>query len=222
MPSKISQLVKECHKLFACTQPGFWLQQSEGQRQSLLSVVKLLNNIGPQDLGIDQRTFFDNKPPLATHCQAVYRSSQFEVNAFFIPKHSRIPLHNHPKMIVCCKVLFGEAHVIAYDWKGKRTEPNGSRLASKSVDTILTPDDDVYTLFPKEGNIHTITAVKPCAFLDILLPPYKPPERDCTYYKPKELPDTFEDEPNIYTPDLELEDYDPLDFAGYSDRYKDF
>ncbi len=36
---------------------------------------------------------------------------------------------------------------------------------------------------PAGGNLHEFVAETPCAVLDLLTPPYEPPERNCTYYR---------------------------------------
>ena len=48
----------------------------------------------------------------------------------------------------------------------------GVRLAKKTVDTILEAPAPVHLVFPNEGNLHSLTAISPTAFFDILSPPY--------------------------------------------------
>jgi hypothetical protein len=38
------------------------------------------------------------------------------------------------------------------------------------------------------GNLHEFKAQTPCAVLDLLTPPYEPPERDCSYFRVKQPP----------------------------------
>lgn len=59
------------------------------------------------------------------------------------------------------------------------------RLAKAKVDSEITAPCNTSVLYPADGgNLHTFTALTPCAFLDVLGPPYHDPEgRHCTYYR---------------------------------------
>jgi len=112
------------------------------------------------------------------------------VGIFQLPAGTRIPLHNHPGMNVLSRLLWGTLHVKAYDWVPGSREAEGpegmSRAAQLVMDSTLTaPHAEPLVLYPDAGgNKHEFTALTPCAVLDLLLPPYAPPDGwDCTYYQ---------------------------------------
>ena len=45
----------------------------------------------------------------------------------------------------------------------------------------VTPQDAAETVLPDLHNVHIVEALEPCAFLDIISPPYSN-DRRCTYY----------------------------------------
>jgi len=45
----------------------------------------------------------------------IYECADFTVGIFCIPKGESMPIHDHPDMTVCSKVLYGKVHVEAYD-----------------------------------------------------------------------------------------------------------
>lgn len=110
---------------------------------------------------------------------------------FCFPTSSVIPLHDHPRMTVFSKVLYGSLHVKAYDWVEpaciKENKAPGHlpvRLAKLTVDKVLAAPCATSVLYPNSGgNLHCFTAVTPCAVLDILSPPYREDVgRKCSYY----------------------------------------
>jgi cysteamine dioxygenase len=118
-----------------------------------------------------------------------------QIAVFFLPKGTVMPLHDHPGMTVFSKLLIGSAHVEGYDWiRHPRTfstidVSDSRRLAEKVVDHDVTPASGTWVLFPDSGgNMHRFVAGEevPCAFLDVLTPPYAPTGRQrrrCTYYR---------------------------------------
>ncbi|KAK3040905.1 hypothetical protein RJ639_027900, partial [Escallonia herrerae] len=121
----------------------------------------------------------------------MHECESFTMCIFCFPTSSVVPLHDHPGMTVLSKVLYGSLHVKAYDWvepthiqKSMGTGHSPVRLAKLAVDEVLTAPCGTRILYPKSGgNLHSFTAVTPCAVLDILAPPYhEPAGRKCTYY----------------------------------------
>ena len=69
--------------------------------------------------------------------------------------------------------------------------------------------------FPDERNIHSFTAVKDAAFIDILLPNYDMRERFCHYYKERDPTTKVGEETKIiYSPPSEDFEMDLVDFKG--------
>ncbi|WCJ22039.1 hypothetical protein M5689_004145 [Euphorbia peplus] len=167
----------------------------------------LLDTIQPTDVGLKEESPDDDDRGLgffglsrlsgvARWAQPItyidiYESESFTMCIFCFPTSSVIPLHDHPGMTVFSKVLYGSLHVKAYDWveptRIRESIGSGSppvKLAKLSVDKVLTAPCGTSVLYPKSGgNIHSFTAVTPCAVLDILTPSYKEDAgRKCTYY----------------------------------------
>ncbi|QHN87328.1 Plant cysteine oxidase [Arachis hypogaea] len=59
------------------------------------------------------------------------------------------------------------------------------RLTKLAVDKVMTAPCEILVLYPKHGgNLHCLTAITPCAVLDILsLPDREDEGRKCTYYR---------------------------------------
>lgn len=130
----------------------------------------------------------------------------FEIVVIILPAKTRIPLHDHPGMLVLSRLLCGEMRVRAFDLE----QPTSSSLdnadepirgygraalqgVAHSPDTILRAQlvhDKVFsapatlTLLPEEcGNIHAFEAITPCAVFDVLAPPYDwGVGRGCQYF----------------------------------------
>jgi PCO_ADO len=68
-----------------------------------------------------------------------------------------------------CRVLYGQLHVIGYDWVNRQ-----QHTAQLAADSSLIVDD-VAILGPDYGgNMHCLTAVTDVAILDVLAPAYDP------------------------------------------------
>tara|TARA_Y100001968_G_C19177736_1_gene628859 strand:- start:124 stop:693 length:570 start_codon:yes stop_codon:yes gene_type:complete len=108
-------------------------------------------------------------------------SDPVHIKLLLIPKGSKIPIHDHPKMHVLLKVIWGKMHIQAWDWA---REYPFSGLARQSVDAVMDGSSQPSMIFPERNNIHTMSAVEDCAFLDICSPFYDESQgRSCTYYK---------------------------------------
>ena len=124
-----------------------------------------------------------------------------------------IPLHDHPGMYGVLKVVYGQVRITSYSRvqlsdqgivpkfaeQGSR-QPPPDRLAACRLasDALLDSKSDAVVLSPDEGNIHSIEAIDgPAAFVDILSPPYDPPERDCHYYDELEAADARSDSEKV-------------------------
>jgi len=112
------------------------------------------------------------------------------VGIFCIPENCDIPIHNHPDMTVCSKVLYGKVHLEAYD-KAPDLESSMQALeapdtlyARKVRDEIISEGDGPVACFSEKANIHRFYAEESCAILDVLGPPYDSGEgREIAYYR---------------------------------------
>ncbi|KAL6560148.1 hypothetical protein OROHE_006386 [Orobanche hederae] len=162
----------------------------------------ILDCMCPEDVGLSIDLHFfkpkseiEGTPRVTT--ATIYKCENFELCIFFLPATAVIPLHNHPEMTVCSKLLSGTMHIKAYDWVDSSKPdkylmpPSKLRLAKLKADKTFTAPCDTSVLYPTSGgNIHEFTAITPCAVLDVIGPPYsKDDGRDCSYYKEtKEIP----------------------------------
>lgn len=170
-----------------------------------------LDRMKPEDFGLstDLEFFKATSPeigsPTITY-STIYNCDDFSMCMFFLPPKAVIPLHNHPGMTVCSKLLLGTMHIKSYDFvedssvSEKATQSN-FRLVKKVVDSEFVAPCKTSTLYPTSGgNMHKFTAITPCVFLDVLGPPYsKKDDRDCTYYR---------DHPYSYISGMENEEQD--------------
>jgi hypothetical protein len=85
-----------------------------------------------------------------------------------------IPLHDHPRMTVLCKVLHGRMRVSSLEWETEGF--SGRRLGTVDVDSSSAP------LFIRHS-LHEITALTDCAFIDLFSPWYDADSRPCTYWR---------------------------------------
>lgn len=112
---------------------------------------------------------------------------------FIFPPHSKIPLHDHPGMVVASRILYGRLYRQQLDWVDDCPSPSRKkqwlyperppslRARRHAVEELEAPA--VTVLYPREGNLHEFVAgPEGAAVLDVLLPPYQDHERDCTYY----------------------------------------
>ncbi|MQM09606.1 hypothetical protein Taro_042488 [Colocasia esculenta] len=157
---------------------------------------QLLDKMRPEDVDLSADIPFfrarstDRGTPRISYT-TIYQCKNFSMCIFFLPPTAVIPLHNHPGMTVFSKLLLGSMHIKSYDFvdpaKSINTTASSSRmnLARLVVDSDFTAPCDTSVLYPTTGgNIHTFTAITPCAILDVLGPPYsKEDDRDITYYR---------------------------------------
>ncbi|XP_071702806.1 plant cysteine oxidase 3 [Rutidosis leptorrhynchoides] len=175
--------------------------------QIVHELSSLLDILGPADVGLTEEQQEDDRGHGFSTANTLNRvdrwaqpityvglneSESFTMCMFCFPTSSVIPLHDHPRMTVLSKVLYGSLHVKAYDWvepacikhsKDKTRAP--VKLAKLAVDKVLSAPCSTSVLYPETGgNIHCFTAVTSCAVLDILTPPYEESAgRKCTYYR---------------------------------------
>ncbi|XXG42634.1 hypothetical protein AAC387_Pa01g2862 [Persea americana] len=184
----VQQLYDTCREVFKG--PGTVPPPCDVEKMKLV-----LDKMKAEDFWISKDLPFFNSDnasdgtPRITYA-TIYQSENFSLCIFFLPQKAVIPLHNHPGMTVFSKLLLGSMHIKAYDWvdpsKSDDLVPSSEpRLARLEVDSNFTASSGTSILYPTAGgNIHSFTALTPCAVLDVMGPPYsKEEDRDCTYYK---------------------------------------
>ncbi|KAK1555332.1 hypothetical protein Q3G72_024971 [Acer saccharum] len=122
----------------------------------------------------------------------IHECDKFSMGVFCFPAGAIFPLHDHPGMTVLSKLLYGSLYVKAYDWLKVEKSSCGiiSGVASTVTDGILNAPCETSILFPRSGgNIHSFTALTPCAILDVLSPPYSQHlGRPSTYFSDFPIP----------------------------------
>ena len=121
----------------------------------------------------------------ATNGQVGYipliEASRFTLCAFFLPKGTLLPYHDHPGMHVALRVLSGEMEVRSVDIQGLVTIGCEYEVKSESA-VLVSPRSDICIVRPDKANLHQITALTDSMFLDFVVPPYSY-DRSITYFK---------------------------------------
>lgn len=119
----------------------------------------------------------------------LFESPAATVTIFVLPPQTVLPLHDHPRMHVLCKVLAGSISTVGFDW-ANAVEPGGSGEAILVKRELSTVDAPLAEIGPSTGGIvHEIRNPAEdggdCAvFCDVITPPYSPiGESSCTYYQ---------------------------------------
>ncbi len=63
---------------------------------------------------------------------------KFSVGIFVFPPNARMPLHDHPNMIVLSRVLYGELQVQSYDIVGPTSHRDGANDSRNDVDALVS------------------------------------------------------------------------------------
>ncbi|CEG49082.1 Uncharacterized conserved protein [Plasmopara halstedii] len=156
--------------------------------------------------------------PACVHYQHVYENESFSIGIFILPPGVAIPLHDHPRMSVISRILYGSLHIKSYDFVNGTVSSGTSKLARRCMDKVIAAP---YTteLLPDCGNLHELIGGDDigCAFLDIITPPYDANcGRDCTYFRVQNSIDSQVDESEEL---VMLEKFDPQDFKVVSKAY---
>lgn len=174
---RVSELLSAVplHEIGLEEQASLAAEPATGERRSLL-----------QRFGLSSGT----RIPTITYMH-VCENEDFGIGIFCIPAGSNLPFHDHPKMTVISKVMYGEIEVVSYDWVKQEDQsreygqPKPARLVLDK--SVKATDPPVILYASSGGNIHSFRARKPTAILDLLAPPYDienpGAERQCTYYK---------------------------------------
>jgi cysteamine dioxygenase len=152
-------------------------------RSSALELGEMMNEIGPEDVGITENVAKTLRNINYLH---LHEEEAFSMGVFMIPPKKIIPLHDHPGMTVLSRVLFGDLDVLSLDWVGDRaiSARQGGIARVRTEKQINGPS--LCTLEPDRENLHSFGGGedKGCAILDIITPPYDDRAgRSCTYYR---------------------------------------
>ncbi|KAJ1636897.1 hypothetical protein T492DRAFT_956961 [Pavlovales sp. CCMP2436] len=188
--------LKEVLRAASKTFPG----RSTAQGADTVALVEALARLRLDNLGIplpeddlsspsnpaEVRALAGKRPHL--RYLSLDETDDYSMGVFFLPRYSRIPLHDHISMSVASKLLYGTMEVSNYnllDTDPAEAQTAGSRV--EHVSTIVRSDEgdvhSVQTLSPGFANVHEIMACTDCAMLDIIGPPYSQPLRSCQYYE---------------------------------------
>ncbi|CAL9053908.1 unnamed protein product [Musa banksii] len=158
----------------------------------------LLDGVGPADVGIDgygdEGPRVDERSPTSRRGLVlghaleqityihIHECQDFSMGVFCFPAGATMPLHDHPGMVVLTKVLYGSVSWNAYDWVSNPRKNGLAKVVAE--ERILQSSTRTSVLFPRSGgNMHSFTALTPCAILDVLTPPYSDElGRPSTYY----------------------------------------
>jgi hypothetical protein len=139
-------------------------------------VMAQMKNVSLHHLGVDE-TYLNNLT--FAQCMIVVETEKFDVAAFLLPAGFILSLHDHPKMVVCSKLICGSVSIRSFT--KIQNLPNDEMLTKLEM-LEKTNADEPWFLSPNKGNFHEITPLTPCVLLDILLPPYNDTDRQCNYY----------------------------------------
>ncbi|TXG52752.1 hypothetical protein EZV62_021921 [Acer yangbiense] len=189
--TKIQVLYDACNAIFSqkelpCFQQIQWLK-------NILDIFEAV------DVGIDEFSLHGTPQGLICgHAVSnityihIHECDEFSIGVFCFPAGAIFPLHDHPGMTVLSKLLYGSLYVKAYDWLKVEKSSCGiiNGVASTVTDGILNAPCETSILFPRSGgNIHSFTALTPCAILDVLSPPYSQHlGRPSTYFSDFPIP----------------------------------
>ncbi|KAF0923759.1 hypothetical protein E2562_006720 [Oryza meyeriana var. granulata] len=196
LQSALQRLVNECRVLLDGS-------ESAPAPTTVSRILGLLNGIEPDDMRFDAD--FDASEVMKAAARSptpviggkyMYECENFTVAIFYLPPGTVMPLHDHPGMTVFSKLLTGSAHVQSFDWvspavygagANRTVRSSTTRLAKRVLDHDVAAGCGTWVLYPSTGgNLHRFVAGgdEPCAFLDVLTPPYSlGPRRRCTFYR---------------------------------------
>ena len=190
--NKLQKVLVACEAAFDTTDG-----ESAPSKADLETVAMLLDDLSANELGVRQEDLCGASSILYTD---VRDSEEYTICIFILPAGTRLPLHDHPNMVVLSKVLWGEMQVAAYDrvpeakksggilsWMSKQSQVESLepfQIVRKKENEVWTVADGVQLTGPEDCNIHEFTAMTPCCVIDVLAPPYDWRRgRRCTYYE---------------------------------------
>lgn len=144
----------------------------------IASCLQEMNFLTLNDLGIKQT---DLEGLSDSICMNIIRSEKYHISVFCLPKGCKLPVHDHPSMTVCSKLIVGELSIKSFTPKSVGNDGNDLYATVDKNETFF-PSNESWLLTPTMGNVHEFEAQSTCVIFDILLPPYLEPHRPCTFY----------------------------------------
>lgn len=192
---KVNSIQRICDHLVQHSDIRTTLADTASGQQLIDECLRNLAQIRIQDLGISDE---DIAALTDMQCMNIVETENFHVAVFLLPKGCSIPMHDHPSMTVCSKVIRGSLRVKSFTALNKAsssgattdsiyrdTEPMKIRKIPCRLenDKVKTDQDPGWALGPIIGNYHEFTARDPTVIVDVLMPPYDEPDRPCNFYK---------------------------------------
>jgi cysteamine dioxygenase len=196
----VRQIKAKAFEIFSSSRSLTWSDAS--------SLAAMVDQVTLADVGLSPPT--DRAPPYDGKIKFMTLAScrDFEIVVIILPAKTRIPLHDHPGMLVLSRLLCGDMRVRAFDVDMDMDQPSakshpdepirgygvgalrgrghteGTVLQAKLVHDEVFSGPATLSLLPEEGgNIHAFEAVTPCAIFDVLAPPYDwSAQRGCQYF----------------------------------------
>ncbi|KAJ1438400.1 HCO3 transporter family-domain-containing protein [Ochromonadaceae sp. CCMP2298] len=155
------------------------------QNAHIEACMQAMSQVTLQDVGLSTPVLTDMQ------CFYIQETPTFHVAVFILPKGKALSLHDHPGMAVCSRLLRGSLRVRAYtptETPVTPTNTDGTFEVDLEYEGVKTPSDGAWVISPSRGNIHELRAEEDCVILDVLLPPYKEPDRPCNFYVQRTVP----------------------------------
>jgi hypothetical protein len=174
---------------------------------SIQSCLEQMNLLKLEDFGIKNLDALSE-----SMCMHIFKSEKYHISVFLLPKGSKLPIHDHPSMTVCTKLIAGEIFIRSFTAQSTQGD---SIIATMDANETRLPQSDSWLLTPEVGNLHEFEACSHSVIFDILLPPYREPGRPCNFYK---LTENAEKQTWLLSKIAPSEVYDTVDLP-YTTQY---
>jgi hypothetical protein len=120
-------------------------------RDKIFQLASLVQQLGAEDFQLSsqlQRIKQSRKHLSTTVLNLkIFSHKNFELGIFYLPKSSRIPLHDHPEMCVISKLLFGSVHWKAFDRLSQFSMGFSLFFTNNFTSTLLDSKQVFFVLF---------------------------------------------------------------------------
>src|SRR5690554_2223805 len=97
--------LQQIYDLFSLLEP---IGDVEADKAAINEGMKILESVTLEDIGLSEEYVNDLREP---ECMSIAETDKFEIAAFLLPKGYVLPLHDHPHMVVCSKMLAGSVNL---------------------------------------------------------------------------------------------------------------